>query len=150
MPDTNQLERYVQVLEWRDCDEWTYDEIGTELGVSGQRAHQLYEKAKRVFPAQRLEQRRNAARRRYGEIRSTLWDTANNCGPKAYHNKIRACEALIRLEDREAALDGLDMPRQNELKVISQDVLEGEIQRLTQEMSAMDAQSAGADAKEAP
>ena len=141
--DTATVERHARVVELRDCDEWSFEQIGKDLGVTAQRAHQIYRKGREMFPAQRLEQRRAAALRRYGEIRATLWDTANSCGPKGAHNKIRSLEALIRLEDRQAALEGIDSPRRSELTVVPQDAVEAEIRRLEREMAEADVVAGG-------
>jgi len=130
----NAAQRRAEVVRLR-CDErLTFEEVGARLGVTKQRAFQIWAEALRTLPAPKLEQYRQEEIRFYDQMIKELLVVAHNPFTKTrdlgdIHNQLNKwCE-------RKAKLLGLDSPVRRELNVITSDSIDREIQRLQSELA---------------
>lgn len=121
----------ARVLELRR-QRWTFVDIAKELGISHQRAAQLYRSALAEFPVAELEEHRAEEQVLIDDAISNLMVIAKNpkAGPRA---QIEAWNAIRGWAERKAKLLGLDAPERRE--VISIDQIDREIARLTAELT---------------
>lgn len=86
----------------------TFAEIGQELGVSPQRAHQIYEAALKAIPAPNVEQHRAEELTLIDDAIAGLWPIAQNLGQP--RTAVEAWNAIRGWAERKAKLLGLDVP----------------------------------------
>lgn len=85
----------------------TFEKIGAALGVSTQRAHQLFERKLlevRTQTSQNAEQLRALEMQRLDDLQSFLWD-------KAKKGNATAIDRVLKIMERRAKLEGLDAPQ---------------------------------------
>ncbi|MCE5290075.1 MAG: hypothetical protein LLG14_12675 [Nocardiaceae bacterium] len=82
----------------------TFQQVGEQLGVSKSQAHRLFRAALAKIPAGSVDEYRATQREQLNGAVSALW-------PKVQRADVRACEALVKLLERRARLDGLDAPQ---------------------------------------
>ena len=126
--------RRARVIELRRA-RWYWSDIGADLGITAQGAQQLYAAAIAEAPVARLEEHRAE------EVE--LIDTATHelltivrdrdIAPRI---RVEAWTAIRGWAERKAKLLGLDAPLKARATVISEDVLDAEIERLTSEIEA--------------
>ncbi len=119
------MRRAFEVMRMRD-EGLQFREIGDRLGVSMQRAHQLYSNALTEMARTVAPGAREAALRRLDAIAVEAWEVVRaglDPGPK-----LAALNILLRVEQRRARLLGLDAPTVH--AVLTIDRLDAEIERL--------------------
>jgi hypothetical protein len=122
--------RRARAVELRDR-RWTWAAIGEDLGVSLQRAHQLYREALDDVPVMHVDEHRRSELDLIDTACRELMDIA--AAPYASSkDRIRAWATLRMWADRKARLLGLDAPQ----RILTMDQLDDEIERLTREMEA--------------
>lgn len=139
-------ERRAQVVQWK-AEGATFAEIGTRLGVSFQRAHQIWDEALAAMPAPNLAQHRRSQLELIDTAVRELLVIARSeqVSPRT---RVEAWGQIRGWEERRAKLLGADMPTRREVTVITEDVIAAEVRKLEAEMAAMDAQEALARAAE--
>lgn len=133
-------ERTASVVEWRS-EGVPFAEIGRRLEVSAQRAHQIWEKALADLPAPKLAEHRASQLTLIDAAIRDLLKIARDeqVSPRT---RVESWTALRGWAERQAKLLGTDSPTRKEITVISQDVVDAEIQKLTAELELSDAQAA--------
>ena len=106
----------IQHVVSRRADRVSFREIGAELGISGARAHQLWVKALRQLPVQRLDEHRREA--------LDLIDRANllkiaEDDQISGRSRVEAWSSVKGWEERRARLLGLDAPARARVNVIT-------------------------------
>ena len=117
-------------------------EIARQLGISQQRVSQLYQRALREIPAGNLAE--------YRAEELDLIDTATRGLLRLAHDpavsprtRVEAWSVLRGWADRRARLLGLDAPAQARVQVITEDMVDAEIARLTAEIEQQERALAG-------
>jgi Sigma-70, region 4 len=137
MPETHPghrvtaAERRAQVVALRR-GRATFDQIGRALGISKQRAHELYKQALAEIPAAQVSEHR-------AEELMLIDDAIRNLMPIARdhtrpRSAVEAWNAIRGWAERKARLLGLDAPRRQAIEVITSDVIAAEITRLEAEL----------------
>lgn len=131
-------ERQAQVVQWH-ADGMSFPAIGRELGVTPQRAHQIFKRALEKLPAAGLEEHR--ARHlalTQACIREQL-DLARDqqVSPRT---RIEAYSGVRGYLEREASLLGLNAPVRKEITVLTDDVISAAIERLKADAAVWDAE----------
>jgi hypothetical protein len=124
--------RMAEVVELRSAGT-SFREIGSQLCVSPQRAYQIWQKALTELPNPKLAEHRSSQLAAIDVTKQVLFKIAFD-ESKSANARVEACNSIKGLLEREAKLTGTDSPSRRELTVISQDVVDAEIQRLTAEM----------------
>jgi hypothetical protein len=106
----------------------TFDDIGRALGITKQRAHQIYVQALAEIPAAELAEHR-------AEELALIDDAIHDLMPIARdHDRpgsaVDAWNAIRGWADRKARLLGLDAPARHRVDVITEDMVAAEIARL--------------------
>jgi hypothetical protein len=119
-------ERREQVVQLKRT-KLSFAEIGRRLGISGQRAGQLYKEALAQIPWMAVEEHRLEALELYDTAIHQLMKIAmaTTTAPKI---KVDAWVAIKGYEDRRAKLLGTDAPARHE--VITLDLIDAEIRAL--------------------
>lgn len=124
-------ERRAQVIAMRRSRA-TFDQIGRALGVSRQRAHELYRQALAEIPAAQLEEHRAEELMLIDDAIADLMIIArDHSRPRS---AVEAWNAIRGWADRKARLLGLDAPRRQAVEVITSEMIETEISRLEAEL----------------
>jgi hypothetical protein len=129
-PTATDVERRIEVLRLRS-QQFTFAEIGQQLGITGQRCGAIYRKvlAERVDLS--VDEHRAEQADLIDEAVRELRAIAN--GPKAgLRYKIDSWLAIVRFLERKAKLYGLDEPTKTEVLTITG--LDAEIAKLEQEL----------------
>ncbi|GAA4630065.1 hypothetical protein GCM10023196_053890 [Actinoallomurus vinaceus] len=136
-------ERRAKVVAFRR-QRLSFAEIGRRLGVSPQRAHQLYTRALAEVPARHVDEHRAEELILIDDAIADLLDIAHD------HTRPRpavdAWNAIRGWAERKARLLGLDAPTR--MQVITMDAIDAEIARLNAELAADDAAEIGSDPME--
>lgn len=132
-------ERRAQVLELRR-QRLQFDEIGRQLGVSKQRAFQLYQAAIADIPRQQRDQHLAEELLLADDAIADLLAKARN--PKQPRTAVEAWNSIRGWAERKARLLGLDAPA----KVEVSDARRAEIERLAAALGLGDVDAAGAGA----
>jgi hypothetical protein len=114
----------------------SYDDIADALGYSGRSAaHKSVQRALSDVVRQSTDEARVLAQQRLDALRRMLVNLVTE-GAMVPRDCIAAARALLAVEEREAKLLGLDITA---APVVTGDVLDAEIARLTREIGALDA-----------
>jgi hypothetical protein len=133
----------------------TFRQIGQQMGTTPQRAHQRVTRAL----ARRLQEPPDAHRHLELERLDHMWQEAlavlrrphvfAQNGKIVYDKEgeplsddapvLNAIDRLLRIQERRARLLGLDAPTTSKLTVISEDAVDAEIRRLTDELARLEA-----------
>jgi hypothetical protein len=147
MPDTSggaqrvsSAERRAQVVAMRRRRA-TFDDIGRALGISKQRAHQLYEQAITEIPAQQVDEHRAEELTLIDDAIRNLMVLARDPDTSS-RTKVEAWNAIRGWAERKARLLGLDAPRRQAIEVITTDMIEEEIARLEAKLGPPESWSA--------
>jgi hypothetical protein len=103
-----QVARLGRVLELKR-EGATFDEIGVDLGISRQRAHQLYNEATLTVPAEQTEAARSRSEVLADAAIEDLTSIATDPGNSA-RERIAAWDSVCRWDQRRARIRGTDMP----------------------------------------
>lgn len=103
-----QVARLGRVLELKR-EGATFDEIGADLGISRQRAHQLYNEATLSVPAELTEAARSRSEVLADAAIEDLTSIATDPGNSA-RERIAAWDSVCRWDQRRARIRGTDMP----------------------------------------
>jgi hypothetical protein len=126
-------ERMARVVELRS-EGWTFTKIGKELGVSQQWASMLYKKSLALIPAEAVTTHRTRQLEMLATLREKALEVMNDEHFAVSHGRIMidpdtnkplrdsapviaAITTLLRIEEREARLLGLDSPVRQEITV---------------------------------
>lgn len=125
-------ERRAQVVALRRRRA-TFADIGRALGISKQRAHQLYEQALAEIPAQQLSEHRAEELILIDDATRDLMRIARDEATSP-RTAVEAWNAIKGWAERKARLLGLDAPARHRVDVITSDMIEQEIARLEAEL----------------
>lgn len=133
-------ERRAQVVQFKRT-KLSFAEIGRRLGITGQRAGQLYREALAQIPRMAVEEHRVEELELYDTAIHQLMKiaTASDTAPRT---KVEAWTSIRGYAERKAKLLGLDAPAK--LEVISLDAIDAEIAELTRALAG------GVEAPETP
>lgn len=118
-PEVAERRRLVVEMRRRNIP---FDEIGRTLGVSAQRAHQIYRDALDALPVQAVDEHRTEAIARIDEAQRALRGIAADPDVSA-RTRVEAWAAFRGWEDRRARLLGLDQPVRSEVTVLTEDLI---------------------------
>jgi hypothetical protein len=154
---TENLDRELRALDMKRRGA-TYEAIGKDLGVSGQRAHQLVKKALDRHETPMVEELRAMEVERLDVMLVKAWEmyfakhpyvsagqvvylvtgpdggsenvvVVNDAGVN-----IAAGQLLLRIAERRAKLLGLDTPVPMKIQVLTEDVIDAELRRLAEQL----------------
>lgn len=136
------VERESQVVQWVS-EGMTLTEVGRRLGVTQQRASQIWYRALDRIPAANVAQCRANQQELIKTATRELFEIIRN--PQAsYTARVLALTALRGWADREAKLMGADMPARSEITHLSESTVDAAIRELQGEMMVRAAE-AGVD-----
>ena len=134
--------RAREALKLRTVDKLTYKEIGDRLGISAPAALDAYRRGCLLdMPREEIAEARSAALQQYDLLEQIAWDILRSEHPLVSWGRriegvsddgprLAALDRLIKIERRRAEIQGYDSPKRKELTVITEDVVDREIQRL--------------------
>ncbi len=126
--------RRARAVELRRA-RWTFDAIAADLGVSKQRAHELYLSALREVPAANVEQHRAEELALIDDAARELMEIAR--GPEVgARTRVEAWSVLRSWAERKAKLLGLDAPAPQRVEVITEDAIDAQIRALREELDS--------------
>lgn len=135
-------ERRAQVVQLKRT-KLSFAEIGRRLGITGQRAGQLYREALAQVPRMAVEEHRVEELELYDTAIHQLMRIATSQDQTVTpRTKVEAWTAIRGFAERKAKLLGLDAPSKHE--VISLDAIDAEIAELTRALAG------GAETTETP
>jgi hypothetical protein len=123
-------ERRAKVVELRSR-RWTFDAIGTELAITGQRAGQLYRAALAAIPARNVDEHRVEASELADLAVKGLLTIATDVRAGLRY-RIDAWLAIARWEEHRARLLGTNAPIRTEVLTLSG--IDQQIQQLELEL----------------
>lgn len=138
-------ERRAKVIEMRRARK-TFDEIGTELGITRQRAFTIYREALAAIPAAQLDEHRAEELQQLDYLSSKAFEVLERRHVTVSNGRViylddeadpleddgpvlDAIKTLLRIQERKAKLLGLDAPARHE--VMTLDSLDAQIAELT-------------------
>lgn len=120
----------------------TYEQIAAQVGYASKAtAYKAVRDELRALPADDAGELRTLERSRLDALLTAAWS-------KAMRGDLWAVDRCLRIMERRAALEGLDAPQVQRVEVITRDVIEAEIERLSRELgyaSVDEADAATAD-----
>jgi hypothetical protein len=127
-------QRRARVVELR-ADRWTFAQIGAELGISRQRAHQLYDAVLASYRPRDLDLHRteeleliDAACRDLLEIARDRRTDEDGILVVSARDRAKAWEVLRAWADRKARLLGLDEPKRSHISMERLDEMLADVQ----------------------
>jgi predicted transcriptional regulator len=132
-------EREARIFELRSRRmSWTA--IGKELGLSHTRVIQIFEAARDRIPASRLADLRAESTELADRAIANLLEIAEDktISPRT---RVEAWNAIRGYDESLRKLYGADAPQRKEITVLTDDVIDSAIKKLTEEMEALDAQA---------
>jgi hypothetical protein len=145
--DVTRAHRHARVIELRR-QRLTWEAIGADLGVSKQRAHQLYREAVDAHPVAALAEHRHEeaelidrAVRDLLSIATDDRETATEKGVRPVvspRTRVEAWSAIRGWSEHRARLFGLNAPSRSTVDVVTHDSLAEEMQRLAAELGEND------------
>jgi DNA-binding CsgD family transcriptional regulator len=158
------IERDLRAAELRSKS-LSYRQIAAELGVSVSNAHAAVERGIREIPTEGAAEARQVELAKLDTVEQAAWSILEahhyvmlESGPKAgtiiYHPMrpeepladsgpvLAAIDRILKTSERRARLMGLDAPRQSIVNVITEDMVDAEIRRLTDELKRNDPSAA--------
>ena len=124
-------ERRARVIALRR-NRVSFEDIGRALGISKQRAHQIYIKALAEIPAAEIGEHRAEELTLIDDaIRDLLRLARDHARPRT---AVEAWNAIRGWSERKAKLLGLDAPSRKAIEVITTEMIEAEIARLEIEL----------------
>lgn len=119
-----QTDRQKEVVELR-TQGLSFEQIGQHLGISKPAAWQTYQAALDNILAESVHQLRDLENQRLNTAQAAIW-------PKVLEGDIPALAGLLRIMERRAKLNGLDMPVKTQVEVTHYDgdTIDAEVARL--------------------
>lgn len=133
-------ERRAQVIALRR-QRYTFDDIGRALGISRQRAHQLYLDVLRSIPAPDLEAHRAEELELIDDACRGLLKITADAGADV-RDRVAAWDVLCKWADRKARLLGLDAPPRIRIEVLDEEVLQAIAERMDREAGQLGLEAA--------
>ncbi len=109
-----------------------YERIAATLQISKSRAWQLVNRAIKEITAESAEELVKLEAARLDDMFRAMWVSG-------MEGKGWAIDRLLAIMERRARLFGLDQPQKHSVAVISEDAIDAEIRRLTEELGRNDA-----------
>lgn len=150
MPDVlERSEREALIFKRRE-ERVSFTAIAAELGISHQRVHQIFNAARDRIPAGRLADLRAEESELADRAIANLLEIAENdtINPRtghpmvSPHARVEAWNAIRGFSESKRRLFGADAPLRKEITVLTDDVVDAAIKKLTDEMEALDAHKA--------
>jgi hypothetical protein len=126
----------------------SFAKIGAELGITPQRVHQIFEKARDRIPAARLADLRAEESELLDQVIAGLLEIAHKGNSE--HARVQAFLGIIHASESKRKLFGADAPMRKEITVLTEDAVDAAIRKLNEEHAAFLAQAkdAGVDITE--
>lgn len=148
MDTAAQMAREARIFELR-TQRVSFAKIGAELGITAQRVHQIFEVARDRIPASRLADLRAEESELADRGIADLLKIAENdsINPRtghpmvSPHARVEAWNAIRGWSESKRRLFGADAPLRKEITVLTDDVVDAAIKKLTDEMELLDAQN---------
>lgn len=139
-----QQKREERILELRS-QRVSFPQIAAELGVTKQRVHQIFEKARNRIPASRLADLRAEECELADNAIAALLTIAKDdrINPKtgnpmvSPHARVEAWNGIRGWSESKRRLFGVDAPLRREITVLSDDVVDAAIKQLTDDMELL-------------
>jgi len=128
-----QAQRLAEVVALRR-QRLTQDQIGRRLGISQQRVSQLYRQALAEVPALHVAEHRAEELILIDDAIADLMPIARD--HERPRSAVEAWNAIRGWSERKARLLGLDAPAQQRVTVITEDMIDAEIERLNAQLGA--------------
>lgn len=134
-----QSAREARIFELRE-QRVSFANIGKELGITRQRVTQIYNAARDRIPASRLADLRAESTELIDEAIRDLLDIARDksISPRT---RVEAWNSIRGFDESLRKLYGADAPMRKEITVLTDDVIDSAIKKLTEEMELLDAQA---------
>lgn len=144
-----QSAREARIIELRE-QRVPYRKIAAELGITHTRVIQIFQTARDRIPASRLADLRAEESDLADEAIADLLTIAKNdtINPRtghpmvSPHARVEAWNAIRGFSESKRRLFGADAPLRKEITVLTDDVVDAAIKKLTDEMEALDAHKA--------
>jgi hypothetical protein len=132
-------EREARIIELR-AHSVPFREIAKQVGLSVGRVHEIFHEACNRIPAEQLNTIRVRSRELADMAINDLLKIARdeNKSPNA---RILAWTEIRQTDESQRKLFGADAPQRKEITVLTDDVIDSAIKKLTEEMEALDAQA---------
>lgn len=146
------IEQDQRAAEMRSVS-MTYPQIANELGVSVTTAHESVMRGMAAVPTEGQIEAKRLELLKLDRIERHLFGVMGREHIRVNHGRvildegrrvlddgpgIQAATALLRVQERRARLLGLDEPAKHRVDVITEDVVDAEIKRLTKELGLND------------
>lgn len=161
-------ERAAKAVEMRHVESKTFQQIGTELGITPQAAKAAYDRGvKMLVPTQQVDEARQAALAKLdrweqmmmeeyyrGVVMVNFGKVIYDKDPKThedatpildYAHRKDIMDRLIKIERERRSIMGYQAPSKRVLEVVTQDVFDKAIRQLNAEAAALEEQSAQAE-----
>ena len=132
-------EREALIIE-RRADSVPFRAIAAEIGISTARAHQIFHEACNRIPAEQLNTIRVRSRDLADRAINNLLKIAENPN-NSPHSRVAAWTEIRNYDESQRKLFGADAPVRKEITVLTDDVIDNAIRKLTEEMELLDAQT---------
>lgn len=131
--------REARIFELR-AQRVSFSKIGEELGITRQRVEQIFQAARDRIPAARLADMRAEEAELADEGIADLLKIARDASVSP-RTRVEAWQAIRAFSESKRKLFGVDAPQRKEITVLTDDVIDSAIKKLTEEMEALDAQA---------
>lgn len=122
------FERRARVVELRQ-QRWSYEQIGAELGVTAQRAHQLWRDGIARVPLAKIDEIRTEEIEFTDTAIRNLMRIARDPDTTA-RTRVEAWSAIRGWAERRAKLTGIDAPKQVAVEVTENDARDTELRAM--------------------
>lgn len=133
-------QRRAQVVEMHTSRKMTFEAIGKQLGVTAQRAHQIWRATLLAMPAVNLMEHRTEAVNFCDQMVQELLLLARR-PDTAPRTTAELHRQVLGWEERRAKLLGLDQPVRREITVLTEDAVDAALRKVTDEHAALVAQA---------
>jgi hypothetical protein len=115
--------------------------IGAELGISATRVHQIYEQACKEIPSDALHTIRCEFKDSFDRAVPGLWQIAEGKLGGSLTSRVEAYRALLQWNESLRKMNGVDAPQRREVTVITEDVIDNEIAKLSEQIALASART---------
>lgn len=116
----------------------SFDEIGRALGVTKQRAWSIYQKALQEVPAAELQEHMAEELALVDDAIANLWPLAHDHSRP--RSAVEAWNCIARWAERKSRLLGLDAPAKSRIEVLTEEVVNAEIERIQADLARWEAE----------
>lgn len=143
------LDRDTEIIKLR-TEGWTFEQIGAQYGITGNAAYKAYRRTLALVPAEAVSELRNTEKQRLESVIRELWAIAHARHPyvnqgRVFDNiedvgpKLTALAGIVRASESLRKLYGVDAPNRVAISVVTEDAIDAEIKRLSEQVGQIEA-----------